>query len=249
MICAELDCRMQARWSIRFVVALVATVSAQRPAPGLTDSAGALITGAPFSALQVTTWQQTPASGQLITRQQRVMIDRDGAGRLRTERSPNNSSDASPTLITIYDPVNAFVYELNATSRTGIRMPTEISELPHVSDSTGSPVQAMSANVKVQTTELGTRVVNGVSAIGTRTTLTFAAGEFGTAQAFETDLEKWVSPALRRPVLTTVFESPSSQTVTELTNIVLGEPDPALFQVPIGYVIRIWPSRRLPRST
>jgi hypothetical protein len=55
-----------------------------------------------------------------------------------------------------------------------------------------------------------------------------------------------VSPELQLAVLITQSVSSGVQSTVQLTNIVRQEPDPVLFQVPAGYLIRIWPAVPLP---
>jgi hypothetical protein len=58
-----------------------------------------------------------------------------------------------------------------------------------------------------------------------------------------------VSPDLHLTVLLTVSSPDGVQSTTRLTNLARGEPDPALFQVPAGYLIRIWPGVQWPAHT
>jgi hypothetical protein len=124
-------------------------------------------------------------------------------------------------------------------------MPIDDSDASQRSEHPDSRLQKNRATApQIQTTDLGMQTINGVSATGTRTTITFAAGAFGTQPSIQIVRDQWVSPVLQLAVLTTGADPSGGHTVTQLTNIVQREPDPTLFQVPAGYVIRIWPSRR-----
>jgi hypothetical protein len=234
--------------------ALVAVTAAQSPFAGqrwrtvggalevLLDGTRAPVAGAPFSAVEEFQWQATFAPGNLMMQQRRATLYRDGLGRVRIERW-NDLSVSGTTMITIRDPVAGYFYELNPTTRQGFRTSvdiTSVAALPH--GSPGPPLQTNDADSpEVQTTDLGTQPVSGVSATGTRTIVTGVAGAAGRDHPLQIVREEWVAPDLHLTVLVTVSGPDGVQSTTRLTNLVRGEPDPALFQVPAGYLIRIWP--------
>lgn len=194
------------------------------------------VTDAPFSAVEVVRSQQIYAPGNLTTQERQSRIFRDGSGRIRVERL--NTSFGSGTLITIVDPVMGYIFELNPSTLLGIRTPIRDTSFssssptqPRLSTSERNPLQ-------VENTDLGSQQMNGVTVTGTRTTTTF--GDDGhSAQSVR---EQWVSPDLHLAVLTTQNVSTGLQTTVQLTDLVRAEPDPELFHVPAGYLIRIWPA-------
>jgi hypothetical protein len=215
----------------------------------LLDGTRTPLIDAPFSAFEEVQWQATFAPGNLMMQQRRATLYRDSLGRVRIERW--NDSSVSGTMITIRDPTAGYFYELNPTTRQGFRTPvdiTSVAALPH--GSPGPPLQTNDANsLEVQTTDLGTQLVSGVSATGTRTIVTGAAGVAGRDQPLQIVREEWVSPDLHLTVLVTVSGPDGVQSTTRLTSLVRGEPDPALFRVPAGYLIRIWPAVQWPAHT
>ncbi len=239
--------------SLGIVVLLIAVASAQTPAPVgpwqfggqlsvLVGDASAPVAGAPFSAVELTQWQDRLPSGAPITRQQEQTIARDSVGRVRLECGSTDTSATDATVVTINDPVAGYVYWLNPTTKIGIRMSIDASGAPPAGGNAGAALPQNDVNApQVQTTDLGAQTISGVSATGTRTTITFAAGVLG-AEPIQVVREQWVSPDLQLAVLTTGADPHGGRTVTQLTNIVRREPDSMLFQVPAGYVIRIWPS-------
>ncbi len=77
---------------------------------------GATVTGAPFSAVQVTTHQQTLANGNVIQRQEQTNLFRDSQGRVREETTfAGANGQASRTMVTISDPVAQVVRRLERT--------------------------------------------------------------------------------------------------------------------------------------
>ena len=87
------------------------------------------------------------------------------------------------------------------------------------------------------TTSLGTQMINGVSAEGTRITRTIPAGEIGNQKPIVITIEKWYSPDLQEMVMTKRSDPRMGETVFQLTNIQRTEPAATLFQVPADYTV------------
>jgi hypothetical protein len=86
--------------------------------------------------------------------------------------------------------------------------------------------------------DLGTQTVEGVSAVGTKTTITIPAGQIGNERAIEIVDERWFSPDLQTMVMTRHSDPRSGESVYRLTNINRAEPDHSLFEVPSDYTLR-----------
>ena len=84
---------------------------------------------------------------------------------------------------------------------------------------------------------LGTQTIEGVVAEGTRMTMTFPEGSMGNDRPITTVTETWTSPDLKTVLLSKVSDPRNGESTTRLTNIVMAEPDPALFQIPAEYPI------------
>lgn len=93
----------------------------------------------------------------------------------------------------------------------------------------------------MQTESLGTRMIEGVEAEGTRTTTTIPAGQIGNEQPIEIVSESWYSPQLKTVVLSTHNDPRMGETVYRLTNIQLVEPLAMLFEPPADYTIQEGP--------
>lgn len=91
---------------------------------------------------------------------------------------------------------------------------------------------------------LGTQIIEGVSAEGTRATVVIPAGEIGNERELEIVTERWFSPELRTLVLSRHFDPRLGETVYRLTNIVRAEPSPSLFEVPADYTVTEGPNQR-----
>jgi hypothetical protein len=97
---------------------------------------------------------------------------------------------------------------------------------------------AMAANSNVTKEELGSQIVEGVMATGTRSTTTIEAGAIGNAQPIHVVSEQWYSDDLKVLVLTRHSDPRSGDTTYRLTNIVLAEPERTLFEVPADYTVK-----------
>jgi hypothetical protein len=102
----------------------VNVVSLSSLGPGLPGEA---ITGAPYSAEEVTENVQTLADGTHITQPSRkTVFYRDSLGRARIERTfplpPGASGAAGPNFIEISDPVSGAHYTLDPRSRTARKL-------------------------------------------------------------------------------------------------------------------------------
>ena len=85
--------------------------------------------------------------------------------------------------------------------------------------------------------KLGSQIVEGVAAEGTRTTLTIPAGEFDNELPMVISHEEWYAPELQMIVLMKHNDPRFGETTFRLTNILRGEPAPELFQLPDGITV------------
>jgi hypothetical protein len=85
---------------------------------------------------------------------------------------------------------------------------------------------------------LGEQNIEGVRATGTRVTRTIPAGKIGNERPIEIVSETWYSPDLQMVVQSRNSDPRAGETIYKHTNIVVGEPDGSLFQVPASYTIQ-----------
>ena len=224
------------------------------------DGMGKAVKGAPYTATAVTETTQTLADGNRIVNKTTAFLARDGEGRTRREESFTKvgslQANASKAVI-INDPVAHVQYMskpggasgegtvFNTSELTGklqhirIESPEGEIKLPAGADSIviqrlGPGIEGgdepSSANLKRES--LGTQVIEGVNAEGTRTTRTIPAGVVGNEKPLVITVETWRSPDLQIVVLSRRNDPRFGETVYKLTDITRGEPDPALFQLP-----------------
>jgi hypothetical protein len=226
---------------------------------------GAIVTGAPYSAVAVTETVQTLTDGNRIVRRSATSLARDGHGRVRREEQ---AEDGTVTSVTILDPVAKTTYLLDPADRTAQPMPllagaefkmigdartftmqVAPAGLPDAKRKSAVEGQAMSAGwvtssnfdwkrADIRRESLGTQALEGVAAEGTRTVETIPAGQIGNERPIEIVSEQWYSRDLQATLMSRHDDPRSGETVYRLTNLQRNEPDPALFQVPAGYTVK-----------
>jgi len=221
-------------------------------------SPGKVVTGAPYSAQMVVDHFQTLAGGNTIHTTTTVSVYRDSQGRTRRELTvgavgPLAGQGAPQKLIFVSDPVSRTRYVLNpeklearqmhfwAHERSGGNAnETRRGEFrpEDWSGEAGERAGQGPADPNVQTESLGTQTIESLPAQGTRITRTIPAGQIGNQQAIVIVTERWYSPELQTDVLRKQINPQFGQTTMQLTNVVRGEPEASLFQVPPEYTIK-----------
>jgi hypothetical protein len=93
------------------------------------------------------------------------------------------------------------------------------------------------ATGETKTEQLGKRMIEGVEAEGTRTTMTIPANSVGNDLPIEVLAESWFSLELKTVVMSTRKDPRFGETAYRLRNVRLGEPLASLFEVPADYKI------------
>jgi hypothetical protein len=213
------------------------------------------VTNAPFSADAVTEFTQILGDGNRIERTYTSSMARDSRGRTRREQEVAMLGALAPLqghrprLVMISDPATGTSYTLDEQHRTArqsslIQIKGKLAVLAadpartvKITGLDSPKVAIIDGPAKVATRSLGTRMVEGVAAEGTQTTMTIAEGEVGNVRPIEVVTERWFSKDLQMEVLITRNDPRSGNTAYRLTNIVRGEPAPDLFTVPPGYTV------------
>jgi len=201
--------------------------------------ATAVVRDAPYSGEGVTTTTQTLSDGTRIERTTTARIWRDRMGRIRREQTTVGLGPLSPandavTTITIEDPVAGMNYTLDPQRQTA--------------RSTTRPVSNARWNPRAQlpgVEQLGTRDMEGVKAVGSRTTATIPMGQIGNDRPIVSTDERWESPELQVLVLSRQSDPRSGTVEYRLTNLVRAEPPPDLFTVPANYTTTAAPGLQL----
>lgn len=90
-------------------------------------------------------------------------------------------------------------------------------------------------NIKKES--LGTQMMEGVNAEGTRNTSTIETGAIGNDRPIESTTERWYSQDLKTNIMTRRNDPRTGEEIVKLTNIQRGEQSPVLFELPPGYTV------------
>jgi hypothetical protein len=219
------------------------------------------ISGSPYSAVAVTQSTTTFTDGNRIVRTNTVRYFRDGQGRTRVERGVGGdgvgNASQSNLMIVITDPVGGELYLVRpqnksvdaikmtsqvAAAQAAVRPPTD-GQVPFgllgINMGLGA---SLSTEAATNETSLGQKVVNGVTATGTRVVRTFPVGVLGNEKPITSTIDEWFSADLGVPVQVTQKSSIGGEISLNLTQLVRGEPDSTLFAAPAGYTVRQAPA-------
>ncbi|UWZ82832.1 hypothetical protein [Occallatibacter riparius] len=89
----------------------------------------------------------------------------------------------------------------------------------------------------VRTESLGSKIIEGIPATGTRTTTIIPAGAIGNDKDLSITRETWYSADLKLVIQSTQTDPRFGESTYTLTKIQRSEPDPSMFQVPSGYTV------------
>jgi hypothetical protein len=207
---------------------------------GLDDK---VVTGAPFSATISTQTTQTLADGNTIQHTSTGSLARDGQGRTRRDMTLPaigpwaDSGKPAPHVVSVNDPVANARYLLDADTKVARIMQVPQGQWTGKEHHEHAFARAAEENETV-TTSLGTQMVGGVSAEGTRYTRTIPAGQIGNTKPIVIISERWYSPDLQMFVMTKHTDPRMGESTFQMTNIQRQEPAATLFEVPADYTVK-----------
>ncbi len=188
-----------------------------------------LVGGSPFSADIKIENTRRLFDGTTVTKTADGAIFRDGAGRTRREQTLESIGGFSigepQKLIFINDFASNISYFIDVNRKI-------VRQNPLRNDKPQSPdFENKDANVE----SLGTKILEGVSVEGTRSTFEIPVGEIGNDKPIQVVTEKWYSPALQLIIMSRHTDPLAGEQVFRLVNIKQGEPAATLFSAPKDY--------------
>lgn len=207
---------------------------------------GDAVKGAPYSATAITESTQVLSDGNRIVHKSSAFVARDGQGRTRRDENfgeVGGLSVHSGKISFISDPSTNTDYVLNPDEQVArvVKRESFQREEPQAGEirkkiRTEAMKRVSTENPgEFKHESLGTQVIEGVTCEGTRETKIIPAGAIGNERPLEITSESWISKDLHVLVLRKRNDPRMGETAYRLTNIKLGEPDAALFEVPSGY--------------
>jgi hypothetical protein len=120
----------------------------------------------------------------------------------------------------------------------GGKSPEELLEnLKALKEAQGS-VQNTQRLTRMSSEQLGKKEIEGFIASGSRHSRTIPAGEIGNEKPLVSTTDTWFCEDLKTTLLSVTDDPQTGQRITRLTNILVGDPDPQLFQIPPDYTVK-----------
>jgi hypothetical protein len=228
---------------------------------------GQVVKGAPFTAQRTEESTQTLGDGTHISHNSSISYARDSAGRVRREDDEwitiydpvanatyrlNKKNHTGSKVEFIRGAAKIRLDGINQETADELKAQSEkaLAEEKARQDGVGAITnegpdgRVYSIRQDGAEESLGSQVVNGVMADGTRTTRTIPAGDFGNDRPITIVTESWYSPELHLTVMYKRSDPREGDVVTQYTGIKKGEPDPSVFQIPAGYTLNQNQERR-----
>jgi hypothetical protein len=163
-------------------------------------------------------------------------------------RVPAVEKDHLPNLVQILDPVAGYSYTLDARKliahRVALPSPPNDARFARTGSGTIAPQTSSRAVGQrsflphtIKQEPLGTEMIDGVLAEGTRTTVTTPTGAEGNDRPLTRTCEHWRSEEMDLTLLSECSDLRTGETTMRLDHFDRTEPDPLLFQVPPDYTI------------
>ena len=204
----------------------------------------------PFTATVTETHDQQLPDGNSIHTSITTHQWRDGSGRTRTEASlgcvPGDDGEMHPQMhVNVFDRVSGATYSWISGPHTNkVATMSSVMHIPAPPIITPEERQKRQAALVRQRAEeqhssesLGTKMIQGVQAEGSKLTQTLPAGRVGNAAPLTSTEEIWVAKDLGLTMLRLRDDPQTGKWRTEVVDLKRGEPDPSLFAPPADYTV------------
>jgi hypothetical protein len=198
---------------------------------------------APFSLVLQTEWVKMLPDGGTITTENQRRIARDSEGRIYEERwflvPKNGKIKSGMTTIQISDPhahtlYNCFMLEPEHRCILSAYSPSTDAVYNFQGGKTG-PLTDDAGSVVHE--DLGKQLVSGLETDGTRDSVIYNPDVFGNNRKVTIEREFWYSPKLGFNLISKRSDPRIGTQTFTVTNLILSEPDPKLFELPEGYKV------------
>jgi hypothetical protein len=210
------------------------------PAVPLQTTSGTGFSGAPYSGKSTTVKEKMLTDGTKTTETFVELLWRDAEGRTRKEFIRHTDSGEEYRSIIITDPVGGVYLKWDDNEEAGRRV-VGIWPVPPAQRLTAPPsplIQGKAVTRPDFRNEILTpQEINGVFAEGSRWSRTIRLEGESNNRVIEMTNELWISPDLRIIVRHVHDDPRTGKETTDVTDVVRGDPDPALFHAPEGYTV------------
>lgn len=193
------------------------------------------ITGASFSAKVMVEITSHLQDGATVARKYYTQVARDSQGRMYREDRGIIPADADrePPLLHTYvsDPLTATRTMCSPAQRTC--WITHYRPILRFAEAPAGP--ARDGKSFLVRERLGDSTINNLAVQGTRETVTFNANTFGNDRPVAVTKEFWYSPQLQINLTVTRNDPRTGNQKLQVTDLALGDPDPARFAIAEGY--------------
>jgi TonB family protein len=217
------------------------------------------VKNAPFTGEMVCESILTRNDGSFKQAKHTTRYYRDGAGRIRREILLEIDGEILKHQFEVIDHFGGQNFTLYPQNRTVIKSSSPIRSLAEVPVESKTLIfECGSGNEFLISSKgyaypggkiesLGTRVIEGVEAEGTRFTLIIPTGKINNEIPVEAGYERWYSRELQLDVMIKMSDPRGMKSTGRLINIKRGEPDAALFEIPPDYSLQ--PPNHLDQKT
>jgi hypothetical protein len=232
---------------------LIAQTESTRPAKQVTVEDGGVsealesifippMPDAPFTCMLHTEWAHPMADGGSITLVNQRRIARQANGRFYQERwvlvPRNGPLESKMSHIQIADP-NSHTLTTCAMWLKECKVANYGGKTTTAYQPEGEPSGPLPGGRGAVTNEsLGKDVSERVETVGTRITRTLNAWAMGNDRPLSIVREFWFAPSLGMNLVSKVSDPRFGTQSFTVTDLVLGEPDPALFEIPKGFTLK-----------
>lgn len=195
------------------------------------------VQGAPFTAKVVVEIRALLPDGATIARKYYTLVARDSQGRVHRENRgilPADSDKEPPLHYTfVNDPLTR-----TRTTCVPAQQTCWITKFVPIVQSTLEPA-GLSANGKsyLAREDLGASTLDDLEVLHSRETRTFNAGAFGNDRPVVVTKDFWYSPRLQINLAVTRDDPRTAIQKLNVTDLILGEPEPSWFASPQGFKV------------
>ncbi|CAN5554438.1 hypothetical protein BH10ACI3_BH10ACI3_00450 [soil metagenome] len=201
-----------------------------------------LVKGQPFSAETLIEDTRRLYDGTTVTKQVHGSIYRDGEGRTRREQPLEMvggvnivGTDNKPQML-------VFINDFATKTQIFLDLNNKVARKNQIGGLQG-PSEPIAPN-DAKDEYLGVKIINGISAEGTRTSFNIPVGDIGNEKPIQVVSERWFSPELQVIVMSRHIDPLAGEHVFKLVNIKRGEPSADMFSIPTGFKVEDQPMRR-----